>query len=176
MHTHGDGTDAIGVHLGVHTVALLHGVCQFHALSLLQQVRLFLAIELTEAFHDLILARQVDPLQILLHLCFELHLLLFEVSYSLILRINEELQVLALVLELPQGVSPLQLTSLPFLLGLDDLHVQLVVLFGQLLVLLLERNKRLLIELLVMVRHRHLRLQLLISLSCLQQIVQELLN
>jgi hypothetical protein len=55
LHAHGDRANAVGIHLCVHTVALLHGVGKLHALSLLQQICLLLTIELAQAFHDLIL-------------------------------------------------------------------------------------------------------------------------
>ena len=163
------------IQLTARAIILLHSVCKLHALCLLQQIRFLLAVELAQPLDDLVLVRQVNALQILLHLRFQLDLLLLKVSYSLILRIDQELEVLALILELAQGVPPLKLSRLPFFPGLDDLHVQLIVLLRQLLVLFLQRYECLLIQFLIMLYHLYFRLQFLVSLRRLQEIVKELL-
>ena len=72
---------------------------------------------------------QVNLLQILLHLAPDLDQLLFEVSYSLVLGLSQEPHVLALVLKLPQIIFPLKLAPFLVLFVLDDLHMQLIVLF-----------------------------------------------
>lgn len=145
-------------------------------MCLLQQIRFFLAVELTQSLDNLVLVRQVNALQILLHLRFQLNLLLFKVSYSLILGIDQELEVLALILQLAECVPPLKLSRLPFFPGLDNLHMQLIVLFRQFLILFLQRNECLLIQFLVMLHHLYFRLQFLVSLRRLQEIVKELLH
>lgn len=81
LHAHGDGAGARRIHFA----GLLHGIGKLHTLSLLQQVRFLLTVELTQSFNNLVLTRQVNTLQILLHLRFELRLLLFKTSDSLIL-------------------------------------------------------------------------------------------
>ena len=54
--------------------------------------------------------------------------------------------------------------------------MQLIVLFRQLLVFLLERHERLLVELFIMLYHTDFRLQLLVSLRSLKKVVEQLLN
>lgn len=85
LHAHGDRSGARRIHFTVHADALLHGVGKFHALSLLEQIGFLLTVELTQTFNNLVLTWKVDTLQILLHLGFELYLLLLETSNSLIL-------------------------------------------------------------------------------------------
>ena len=72
---------------------------------------------------------QVNLLQILLHLAPDLDQLLFKVSYSLVLGLGQEPHILALVLKLPQIIFPLELAPLLVLFVLDNLHMQLIVLF-----------------------------------------------
>lgn len=85
LHAHGDGVGARGIHRAVHSGALLHSVGKFHALSLLEQIRFLLTVELAQSFNNLVLTWEVNALQILLHLRLELGLLLFKTSNSLVL-------------------------------------------------------------------------------------------
>ena len=79
-------------------------------------------------------------------------------------------------MELAERVAPLKLTLFLILFILDYLHVKFVVLLRKLLILLLQRNQRLLIQFLVMAHHFDFGFQLLVALRRLQEIIQELLN
>lgn len=85
LQAHRHGVEAICASLTVHQVDFLERIGHFHALFMaLHQICVVLAVELAEAVDDLVLARLVYPLQSLLHLRLELHLLLLKVSDSLV--------------------------------------------------------------------------------------------
>lgn len=108
---------------------LLHGGRQFHALRLLQEIGFLKVVELAQPLNNLVLTWEVNLFQVLLHLGFDLHKLLFKTSNSLVLRFGQEFQILALVLQLPERIFPLELALVLVLLVLDYLHVKFVVLF-----------------------------------------------
>ena len=99
----------------------------------------FFLIELTETLDDLVLAWIVNLLKCFLHLSLELYVLVVDFGDSLVFGVNQELEVLAFLLKLPKCSLPLEVTGVSLLLGLNDLVMQLVILFDKLLVFLLKR-------------------------------------
>ena len=147
-----------------------------HALLIPLQHVVLLLVELAQALHDLVLAWIVDLFQSLLHLGFKLDVFHINLLNPLVFGVNQELEVLAFLLQLPERSLPLDVTRVPLLLGLDDLVMQLVVLLRQFFIFFLERHHCLLVQRLVMLDHEQLILQFLVALSCLKKVVQQSLH
>jgi len=90
---------------------------------------IFLLVELTESLYDLVLAWVVNLLKCLLHLSLKFDVFLIDLRDSLVFGVNQELEVLAFLLELPQGSFPLDVARVSLLLSLDNLVMQLVIFF-----------------------------------------------
>jgi len=156
---------------------LLEEVGDIHALLVaLQHVCRVMLVELAEAFDDTVLARSIDLLKSLLHLGLQLAALKIALLDSSVLRLNQEAEVLALLLQQPEGASPLDIAAVSLFLDLDDLQVESVVFLGNSFVLLLQRHKRLLVKGLIMLDHLNLVLEGLIPFRCLQQVVEQTLD
>ena len=90
---------------------------------------IFLLVELTESLYDLVLAWVINLLKCLLHLSLKFDVFLIDLRDSLVFGVNQKLEVLAFLLELPQGSFPLDVARVSLLLSLDNLVMQLVIFF-----------------------------------------------
>lgn len=90
---------------------------------------IFLLVELTESLYDLVLAWIVNLFKCLLHLSLKFDVFLIDLRDSLVFGVNQELEILAFLLELPQGSFPLDVARVSLLLSLDNLVMQLVIFF-----------------------------------------------
>jgi hypothetical protein len=86
------------VHAFAIVAGLLDSVSHFHALLIALKHIVLLFVELTQTFHDLILAWIIDLFQSLLHLGLELDIFRINFLDSLVLGVNQELQILAFLL------------------------------------------------------------------------------
>lgn len=135
-----------------------------------------LLVELTETLNYLVLAWIVDLLQCFLHLSLQFNVLMIDLGNPLVFGVNQELEILAFLLELPKSSLPLKVTRVSLLFGLYDLVMQLVVFLHQLLILFLEGQESLLVQLLVMLHDKYFVLEFLVALSSLQEVIEELLH
>ncbi len=119
----------------------------------LQHIILIFIVELTESFHDLVLARKVDLFKRFLQLRFYFHTVVLQTFYSGILGINQELEILTFILQLSKHLLPLQLTCISPLFNLYYFKMQLIVFFCQSFIFLLQRNEALLIQLVIMFQY-----------------------
>ena len=101
--------------------SFLDSVGHFNALLIALKHVIFLFVELTESFHDLVLAWVVNLFESLLHLSLKLHVFLINFRDPLVFGVNQELEVLAFLLELPESSFPLDVARVSLLLSLDDL-------------------------------------------------------
>jgi hypothetical protein len=134
---------------------------------------ILLLIELAQSLYNLVLAWIVDLLQGLLHLSFELNVLLVNLRDSLVFRVNQELKVLTFLLQLSEGSFPLDVTRISLLFSLDDLVMQLVVFFDQFLILFLKRKQSLLVQLFIMLENENFVLEFLVALSGFKKVIKE---
>ena len=122
------------VHLNTsifHVSCLLNGMGHLDALLVaLKHVVSIIFIESAQSIDDLVLAREVNLFERLLHLGLQLDVFHIDFLNSHILRVNQELEILAFLLKLAQCLLPLELTSIFLLFDLDDLVMELVVLLG----------------------------------------------
>jgi len=113
----------------------------FNALFItLKEVIAIVFIECAKPLHNLILARKINLFERFLHLRLQLDILNINFLNSHILRVNQELKILAFLLELAQSLLPFKLTRISFFFDLDDLMMKLIILLCELLIQLLKRN------------------------------------
>ena len=147
LKARGDSVDGTWAHLRFPTIMegvlrLLDSAIHLDALLVaLGDVGVDSLVKVAESLHDLVLAGKIDLFEGVLHANFELDDLGIGLLDSLVLGIEEVLEIVALLLQLPESLLPLVLGGLFLLLDVDDLVVELVVLFGQPFILLLEGHE-----------------------------------
>uniref|UniRef100_A0A7S3MUF6 Uncharacterized protein n=1 Tax=Strombidium inclinatum TaxID=197538 RepID=A0A7S3MUF6_9SPIT len=119
----------------------------------LHDVRVLSLVEVAQALNDLVLTRKIDFLKCVLHPDLQLNYFTIRLLNSLVLRVKQVLEIMALLLQLAKCLLPSVLSRFFIFLHLNNLEVKLVVLLGQPLIFLLEREERLLIKLLIMLNH-----------------------
>lgn len=164
------------VHLNA-SVSLLNCMCHLDALFVaLKHVVSIIFIKGTQSINDLVLARKINLFERFLHLGLQLDVFHIDFLNSHILRVNQELEILAFLLKLAQSLLPLELTSIFLLFDLDDLVMEFVVLLGQLFILLLKRDQGLSIQFFIMLQLINLVFKFLVTLCSLQKVVQQSLS